>query len=57
VAYEKCLSRGGSDFGAACNLCKGGDGGFTNKWLLFGKNYDMKILIEKEYFFTIAKEL
>jgi len=25
-------------------------------WLLFGKNYDMKILNEKEYFYAIAKE-
>jgi hypothetical protein len=27
VAYDMCLSRGGGDFGGACNLCKGGNGG------------------------------
>ena len=26
VAYDMCLSRSGSDFGAACNLCKGSYG-------------------------------
>ena len=28
---------------------------FGKKWLLFGKNYDMKILIEKEYFYGNRK--
>ena len=28
---------------------------FGNKWLLFGKNQDMQILIEKEYFYASSK--
>ena len=38
-------------FGRQCKLiCV-----FGKKWLLFGKNSDMKILIEKEYFYASSK--